>query len=745
MTNGLARDVTSQDFIAFQANESERARRAASGATGGGVDYLNLTRAMPATPLRHYAFRNDGGLTFTDQATAWGLDAPSFANGAAYGDLDGDGAPDLVVNNTNGEAFVYRNNARTVFKDRHFLQVRLEGEGANRFGVGARVTLYVGGDSADGAAAERHVLMQEAFATRGFESSVDPVLTFGLGARGVVDSLTVEWPDGRVGTLARVAADRRVTVRPADARGGGSVGPAFGPAPADAPGPGLVAALPDSTLLDVVHRENPTVDFDRQPLAPKTLTMEGPALAVADVNGDGLDDVFVGGGPGQAGRLMLQRPDGRFVASDTAVFAADAGSDDVGALFFDANGDGKPDLYVVSGGSGSAEGAPEYQDRLYLNDGRGHFRRAPAGSLPAETNSGSRAVAADYRGSGAQDLFVGGRAVPGKYGVAPRSMLLRNDGRGHFTDVTDRLAPELAHVGMVTDAVWQDVDGDGRPDLVVVGEWMPITVFHNEGGGRLKRIAVPGLEKSHGWWNRIIAGDFTGHGRTEFIVGNLGLNTRLRASEREPAQLFVKDFNGNGIVQPLVSYYNGGARWPLPLREELLRAIPSLKPRYTSYRTYAAATLDSVFPPAKLAGAVAETAYTFATALVRNDGGGRFTVVPLPAEAQLAPVYGLLAEDVDGDGKLDLLLGGNFDGFKPEIGRAAASYGLVLRGDGRGHFAPIRPAASGFVVPGQTRDIRRVRTRGGVLYVVARNADRPLLFRREHQPPRHGTLLAARR
>ncbi|HVE78107.1 MAG TPA: VCBS repeat-containing protein, partial [Gemmatimonadaceae bacterium] len=724
VTNGVARDVTSQDFIVYQANEMMRARKAPP---GGGVDYVALTKAMPSTPVPNYAFRNDGGLAFSNQAAAWGLDAPSFSNGAAYGDLDGDGAPDLVVNNVNGEAFVYRTNARTVRKEHHFLRVRLAGGGANRFGVGARVTLHAG----------EAMLVQEQLPTRGFQSSVDPVLTFGLGPRRTVDSLTVHWPDGRVGAATRLPADRLVTVRHADARAGAPARPAL---PGAAPRPAtLLAMVADTAALDFAHRENESVDFDRQRLAPKTVSMEGPALAVADVDGDGLDDLFIGGAKDQAGRLMRQRPDGRFVPSDTAPFQADAGSDDVGALFVDANGDGHPDLYVVSGGSGFPDQAPALQDRLYMNDGRGRFRKA-VGSLPAERSSGSRIVAGDYDGDGDADLFVGGRVVPGQYGAAARSMLLRNDGRGRFADVTDALAPGLARAGMVTDAVWQDVDGDRRPDLVVVGDWMPVTVFRNAGRGRLAPHDVPGLARSHGWWNRIVAGDFTGDGRVDFVVGNLGLNTRLQASDAEPTEMHVRDLDGNGIDETLVTYYNHGKRWPVQLRDDLIRAVPPLKARFRSHESFAQATADSVLPagPAgERPGAIVRTAYTFATALVRNDGNGRFTLVPLPREAQVAPVYALLADDVDGDGKTDLLLGGNFDGFKPEIGRASASHGLVLRGDsarcGQDRpctpFTPVRAAESGFFVPGQTRDIRRLRTRDGVAYVVARHGDRPLLFR----------------
>jgi len=707
VTNGLAKDVTSQDYIAFLAN-NETMRAATQRKR---VDFLKLTAAMSSTKLPHYAFRNNGDLTFANQSAAWGLDTPSFANGAAYGDLDGDGAPDLVVNNVNQEAFVYRNNARTLLPNR-YLQVQLVGEGGNRFAVGAKVTLK---------GADRQ-FFQELEPTRGFQSSVDYVLTFGVGSLDTLDAVQVEWPNGRVSVPKHVGTNQRLTIRQSEA------------VTALVPGPQpltpLFTDVTDRVGLPYVHRENDFVDFDREPLIPKLLSTEGPYLAVADVNGDGLDDLFIGGARGQPGALLIQQPDGRFVRSNPGLFEQDSVSEDLGAVFFDADGDGHPDLYVVSGGSEFSELSPALQDRLYLNDGRGHFRKA-RGNLPPEYISGSRVVAADYDGDGDIDLFVGGRVVPWRYGAAPQSMLLQNDGHGHFTDVTAQLAPELARVGMVTDAVWQDVDGDGRLDLVVVGEWMPITIFHNAGGGKLVRLNTPGLEQSNGWWNRIVAGDFSGHGggRVDFIVGNLGLNTRLHGSATEPVTMYVKDFAGSGVAQQIVATYRGGVSRPLAMRDELLNALPYLKTRYLTYQDYARQAVTDIFSPADLAGAVEQRAYTFATALARNNGDGSFTLVPLPLAAQLAPVYGMLAADLDGNGTLDLLLAGNFDGVQPEIGRMSASYGLLLRGDGKGTFTPVRTVESGFFVPGQARDIARVRTRTGPRYVVTRNNDRPLVFR----------------
>ena len=693
VANGLAKDVTSQDYIAFLSND-----QTLLAATRGGkerVDFTNLINTMTSTKLPDYAFRNTGDLRFTNVSSAWGLDRPSFSNGAAYGDLDGDGAPDLVVNNVNDEAFVYRNNARSQLSGNRFLQVSLVGDSANRFAVGARVTLK----------SKTTQFIQEEEPTRGFQSSVDYVLTFGVGAIDTIDSISIEWPNGHTSGTTHVGTNRRITIREQDGHFTSHVGTS-----ARKP---LFTDVTAQIGLDFVHHENEFVDFDREPLIPKMVSREGPFVAVGDVNHDGLDDFFIGGAKGEVSALYVQRPNGSFVATNRALFEADKISEDLGAAFFDANGDGNLDLYVVTGGSEFSDLAPALEDRLYLGDGRGTFKRT-TGQLPPLFTSGSRlAVSHDY-------VFVGARVPPGRYGITPPSALLRSDGRGHFADMTAQVAPELARVGMVTDALWADVDHDGRLDLVVVGEWMPITVFRNT-GSKFERMAVRGLEHTAGWWNRIITGDFNGDARPDFVLGNLGLNTRLHAS---PA-----DFDGNGFPEQIVSLYENEKSLPLALRDELTNALPYLKPRYPKYSDYARQTVEQIFGSA-LNDAVMKQAETFASAVALSNRDGSYALVPLPRQAQIAPLYGILSGDFDHDGKLDLLLAGNFSGVQPEIGSMTASDGLLLHGNGHGGFTALNEARSGFVVPGEARDIQRLRSIHGDLYVVARNNDRPLFFQR---------------
>jgi len=705
VTNGLARDVTSQDYVAFLADRTTMQREA----SGPRVDFMRLISAMSSTPIPDYAFRNDGNWAFSNQAKSWGLDAPNISSGAAYGDLDGDGVLDLVVNNVNAESFVYRNNARTLLKNRHWLQLRLTGAGRNSHAVGARVTLFAAGDR----------YMQELYPARGFQSSVDYALSFGLGEHARVDSLVVEWPNGTRTMQANVAADTTLTIAQS------ANAPAVAPFVAPAVTPLLVNTTAASGLA-FTHVENDYVDFDRERLMPRMLSTDGPAMAVGDVNGDGLDDVYLGGAKEQAGKLFVQSAAGTFAPLANAAFDLDASSEDVHALFFDADRDGDRDLYVVSGGNEFSEDSPALQDRLYLNDGRGRFTRA-ANALPATLISGSVVTAGDIDGDGDLDLFVGARSIPWRYGIDPSSQLLLNDGRGHFTDIVAN-APGLKAIGMVTDALWHDIDGDRKLDLIVVGEWMPVVVYRNRGAGKFERLMAKGLEKSDGWWTRIIAADLDGDGRSEFVLGNFGRNIRLHATAAEPLTMIVKDFDRNDFVEQVIGMYNAGKQYPLVLRDDLIKAVPPWKARFLNFKDYALKTLDDVVPAAERSDAIVKQVYRFESAVLRRSADGAFAFEPLPLEAQMAPVFGLAARDVNGDGRQDVLLAGNFDGVKPEFGRMAASDGLVLLGGENGTFTTLRPAESGFRVPGQTRGIATLRTRRGVQVVVARNNAAPLVF-----------------
>ncbi|MEX2157648.1 MAG: VCBS repeat-containing protein [Gemmatimonadales bacterium] len=669
----------------------------------------NLAK-MPHVPIANYVFRNNGDLTFTNLAAVWGLGARGFSNGAAYADLDNDGALDLIVNNLNAPAAIYRNRARNLDSAvaNHSLTVALRGEGLNTAGVGAKVII------ADAHGGGRQ--MVEVMPTRGFQSSVDPRAHFGLGSTRRVDSLIVVWPDRRYQVLTDVTADRMITLEQADAAG------RFPNPRPRTPSP-LFSDVTARVGITYKHDENKFFDYGREPLMPHLLSTEGPALAVADANGDGLDDFFVGGAKWQAGELWLQRTDGRFHLAAQPALAADSLHEDVDAAFFDADEDGDRDLYVVSGGNEFWEGEP-LRDRLYLNDGRGNFRRAQ-GALPDFFHNGSCVVPADFNGDGHVDLFVGSRVVTRQYGATPRSYLLEGDGAGHFRDVTAAKAPALADAGMVTAASWLDYDGDGKLDLIVVGEWMPVRVFHQENGRFVDRTTEAGLAATNGWWNRIQSVDLNGDGRLDLVLGNLGLNSFIRASSREPARLYLGDFFRTNAITAILTSYRHRVSYPLAGRDALIQVMPALRPRYPTYASFGASRIEDIIPRKALQQARVLEARTFANAVALNRGDGTFELRPLPVEAQFAPVYASLAGDFDGDGRTDLILAGNFYGVTPVQGRYDASYGLLLRGDGDGNFAAVDMEQSGLEITGQVRRMALLtRANGDRVMLVARNDDR---------------------
>ena len=709
VTNGIFRRPNDMDYISFVGNEAVQATLHDTITNAN----LRLLQKMPQIPLANYAFRNSGNLKFTNMAEAWGLAQPGFSNGAAYVDLTNSGNLDLVVNNINAPASIYRSHAREINRN-HYLTVQLNGSGANTAGIGARVEITQKG--------EKQVVEQ--MPTRGFLSSVDPRLHFGLGSSSKIDTLTVIWPNHRFQTLTNLQGDTILTLAQKDASQMYRYG-----APTSLPP--MFADVTAKTGVDFKHEEDTFYDYSREPLMPHLLSTEGPRLAVADVNGDGLDDFYVGGAKWQPGKLFIQQHDGTFRASTQPAFVADSLSEDIGASFFDANGDGRQDLLVVSGGNEFWGEQDALRPRLYLNDGRGNFKRA-RDALPNIFENGSCVAVGDFNGDGQPDLFIGSRVVSKSYGIIPRSHLLENDGTGRFTDVTLEKAPALSEAGMVSSATWIDYDGDGKQDLVVVGEWMPVRVFHQENGKLVDRTKEVGLSGSNGWWNSVQAVDLRGNGRRDLVLGNLGLNSYLHASPKEPARLYVSDFShsGGGNLEQILTSYKNGVSYPVAGRDELLKKIPSLRSKYPSYKDFGASRIEDIFPAADLSQAQVREAYTFASAVALNNGNGTFTLQPLPLEAQFAPIYASLAGDFDGDGKTDLLVGGNFYGVIPVLGRYDASYGLLLRGDGKGGFTAVDMAESNLVIDGQVRDMKMLRgPKGERLIVVARNNDKVMMLR----------------
>ncbi|MDX1739871.1 MAG: FG-GAP-like repeat-containing protein, partial [Rhodothermales bacterium] len=696
VTNGYLRDYTNMDFLKYKAPAFfDEARK-----RGGDTGLHELVRQMPSTEVRNYAFRNDHDLTFSDRSREWGFGQPVMSNGAAYGDLDDDGDLDLVVNNVNEEAYLYRNNS-SGRPDARYLRLRLKGPTLNPFGVGAQVTIT----TPDG---NRQV--QQLIPSRGYQSSVDPRLTFGIGSNRTAD-VEIVWPDGRKQQLDGIAAGTLLTLDHAAATGEASLRPPQTAQP-------LFAALPTAQGIDYVHEEDAFVDFRRDRLLPRMLSRSGPAAATGDVNRDGLADVYLGGARGQTGQLYIQNIDGSFSSVSVPAFESDAAYEDVDATFFDADGDGDSDLYVVSGGNDETSDLTIYHDRLYLNGGFGGFERADD-AVPELPTSGSVVAPQDFDGDGDLDLFVGGRLVPGAYPLTPRSYLLQNEG-AVFTDVTARLAPDLAGAGMVTDAAWGDVTGNGRSDLVVTGEWMPVKVFAWDATSATFEDATAraGTSEATGWWNCLALADLDGDGDIDIVAGNRGLNGQMRASARQPVTLYAADFDDNGVVDPVLTYFIMGKSYPAATRDELLGQINTLKKKFTSYESYSSATVQDIFTAQQLSDALKYRVTEFATSVFENRGDGRFVPTSLPNEAQFAPVQDIIVADFNRDGLKDLLIAGNDFGNRAEEGQFDAGRGLLMLGTGGLDFRPVLSRDSGFFAPWDVRELRVVNTRIGTLVLV---------------------------
>ncbi len=699
--NGLSRDLTDQDFLEFIGSTEVR-----NLAREGKMDALDVLKKMPSVPQTNYGFINKRNLLYKNESIGLGFDKTSFSSGAAYADLDGDGDLDLLVNNVNQQAFVYRNNASENLHH-HYVKFALRGNAFNVMGYGAKVYVY----TKDG------MQLQEQMPTRGFESSVDQVLNFGVGNQTSIDSIIIKWPGNGVQISRNAAVDTLYTFYEKNA----------GEKDAD---PLPIAPALYTNIAEAViagnhrHYENEYSDFDVERLIPKMLSTQGPKLAVADVNNDGLQDFYMGSASGDTAKIFIQQPGGNFIQKPQPVFIEETAIENTGAVFLDADGDGDQDLVVVAGGNQLKQGAPGLAARLFLNNGHGSFTRAGIQQMPAINVNASCVRAADYNGDGYVDIFIGTRNIPGSYGVAPASLLLAGNGKGVFTDVTKADAQGLLNLGMVTDAQWADINGDGKPELVVVGDWMPVTILQYI-HGKLQKTTE--LANSAGWWNCIAVADLNADGKPDLVAGNNGMNTRIKADKDHPAKLYVDDFDNNGQTESIPAYYKtDGKQYPYLLKGELESQLPMMKKKFLHFNEYAGKTIDQVFTPAQLQHASALTVTQCQSAIFVNDGKGNFNMQPLPLMAQLAPVFGALATDLNGDGITDLFLAGNFYGYKPQTGRLDASYGVTLMGDGDGHYTYMAPNRSGLQVIGEARDIKLIpRATGGNVIAVAMN-DKPV-------------------
>lgn len=718
ITNGISRRPTDLDYIKFAHQDSMLYATQ--------LTYHQIDRAikmMPEGKVHNYLYEGTPDSKFINKSVAWGMGEPSLSNGAAYADLDNDGDLDLICNNVNAPAGIYENLTNSQSKA-NYLEVSLVGDNKNTAGIGTKVFLKT----------SKGFQMRQMMPTRGFLSSVDDRLYFGLGTLMQVDSLIVLWNDGRSQVLTHVNANQVYRLEQKNAV-------------LQSVRMGLYKEksqlLQDKTAsypIDYIHQENNYLDFNRESLQPFLVSIEGPKIAVGDVNGDGQEDFFVGGAKHQPGSLFIQRQ-GKFELQPQPSFRKDSVFEDVDATFFDADHDGDLDLYVVSGGNEFYGKMPQQFDRLYFNDGKGHFTRDET-ALPPMYENKSCVRTGDFDKDGDLDLFVGGRVVGYGYGQTPRSYLLVNDGKGHFSDETDKLAPGLSQVGMVADAAWEDFDSDGDLDLVVAGDWMPIRFFENN-GGHFKEVQniIPdsaSVKNINGLWQCIGVADFDGDGDPDLIVGNLGQNTRLRMDgDSSVLKMYVGDFDDNGQNDQIVVYNRpNGKFYTLATKDELSKQLPTLFAKnYTSYKSFAGQSIDEIFQKIQIQPPAPLIVNQFSTIYLENLGHWKFRPVVLPNEAQLSKVFTFLIDDFDNDGNKDVLVAGNYFGGTTYQGTYDANYGTVLKGDGHGNFSVVPPLEAGVILNGQTRDIKPIQTPGGQVYLITKNgAGIQVIQKAEHYP-----------
>lgn len=709
ITNGMPKAVNNYDYLV----DLDRANRVGTREVRQ-KKKQQLLNNLHGYEIPNYIFRNEENLTFSDKSNEWKFDEPSFSFGASQADLDNDGDLDIVINNVNDKAFIYRNDADRL-NEQHYLSLQLKGSTANTQGIGAKIIINSGNKNQ----------YQYHSPYRGYQSSVDNRIFFGLGNASRINSLEVIWPDGRYQRLTNLKADQLVTLNYEDAKKADNRAFFWWDQFEDKPFSEITAA----SGLEYTHEENEFVDYNTQKLLPYQLSRLGPPLATGDVDGDGLDDLYIGGASGQAGVLYLQAENGTFQKADhPEPWSSDKDSEDIGATFLDVEGDGDLDLYVASGGYEFSPASDLLQDRLYLNNGSGTFIRDRS-TLPRMYTSSSCVKPADFDNDGDPDLFVGGRQMPGRYPYPAKSYLLRNDG-GVFKDVTSEVAPGLKEPGLITDAEWIDFDGDGDPDLVTTGEWMPIQFYRNQNGSLKEVTDSLGLSRQlSGWWFSLDAGDFDNDGDPDFVAGNLGLNYSYTTSKNKKFEVFAADFDVNQSFDVFLVMNENGTRYPIYGKAKIGAAAPVINEKFHSYTSFAEATLEEIVGEDPLEAAWHYQADTFASVYIENKEGSSFTATPLPNEAQFSAVKDILSTDVDNDGNLDLILAGNIYSSEPETARNDAGSGLWLRGDGKGHFTPIPSYKSGFFAPLDVKDLELIKTPSHRYILVANNDDSLQVFK----------------